>query len=207
MIAKLIFLFIACFLIINDLWCEKDSIIRENQLLEIELSLTKKPKLYFIFNITEKKIYLKAKGIQLREWEIKKMRNWGDPLPMEPVSLVKKSTLFPPKREKIMPNHDKEEKEFKLEALELHDMPSSYTLFFKEGTFVYIRSKPKGLISIPYNIAHIITWFTVHPIETVWFSVKRKPFTAVYIALNNKREAQALYWAFIEGSACIFISH
>jgi hypothetical protein len=197
---RLFCLFIAIFLNINALCDEKTRIMEENQYLEAELGLAKAPSLYFIFDFKEKSVYLKAKGTIFREWEIRRIRFWGNPLPVKSFSLIKKSALFPPKRKSIKPGKSEEKDNFELEVLELKDMPSSYTLSIEGDIVVYVRPKTKSFVSLLRNIGHSLRWYTFPPLKTLWFSLKKKrSYTAIDILLADEKDAKALYWAFLDG--------
>lgn len=206
MLNKIISLFLFFLININSLRSETIQSLRENQFLQTELSLAKKPKVYCIFNLNEEKIYLKIKGVSLKEWEIKKVRYWGDPLQGGVKTLFKKITLFPPKRANIKPAEKRDVEDFKLEALELSQIPSSYTLLLDDGIRLSVRQKKKGLSSVLLNIELAFKWYIFLPLESVWHTVNKKSFTHLSIMLNSKKEAQALYWALNEGTECIFIS-
>lgn len=175
----------------------------ERLLLESELKLAKKPGLYFIFDLKDKRISLKARGILLKEWEVKQVRYWGNSVAVKPISLTGKMTILPPKRERIEPGESDENAKYELKALELDDMPSSYTLFLAEGIFLYVRPEAKGWVSIFPMTLSTLKRHTLFPLKTVWFSVKKKPFTSIDIVLNDKKESQILYWAFTERTECI----
>lgn len=175
----------------------------EKLLLESELTLAKKPSLYFIFDLRNKKIYLKARGILLREWEIRKVRYWGNPVAIKPIALTEKIAILPPKRESIKPEDSDEDEKYEVKALELDDMPSSYTLSLTGDIFLCVKPEAKGWISIFPIALSTLRWYTLLRLKTLWFSVKKKPFTSIEIVLNIKRESQALYWAFTERMECI----
>lgn len=180
----------------------KSGEIRENnRLLESELKLAKKPQLYFIFNLKEKKIYFKCRGITLRELEIEKVNLWGQSPDLKARVLLKRSTLFKPERKEINPK-DKEEEEFELEALELDDMPANFSMVLDEGINISVRQKPEGFFSELRSIYSYTMWHITSPLITVWNAVQKKPFTSIYITLS-KKDAQSLYWSFYEGLAGI----
>jgi hypothetical protein len=161
--------------------------------------------LYIIVDLVEKKIDLKAKGIFLRTWKMEKVRLWGDPVLSNPVSLVKKSALFPPKREEIKPNETVEDGSFELEALELKDMPSSYRLSLERNISIYIRPKSKGWTSFLGKIGFMMRWHLFPPLRSLWSKVKKNSFTAFDITLENKEESKSLYWAASENSPFIIL--
>ncbi len=176
-----------------------------SQFLEIELSLASSSSLYFIIDIKEKKIDLKAKGIFLRTWKIEKIRFWGDPVLSNPVSLVKKSALFPPKREEIKPDETGEESSFEIDALELKDMPSSYRLGLERNISIYIQPKSKGWTSFLGKIGQTLRWHLFPPLKTLWSKLKKNSFTAFDITLEDKEESKSLYWAISENSPFIVL--
>lgn len=180
--------------------------LRENnRLLESELKLAKKPQLYFIFNLKEKKIYFKCRGVTLRELEIKKVNLWGPYPGLKDYVLLKRSTLFKPERKEINPKNnekDKQEANFELEALELGDMPANFSMVLYEGINISVRQKPEGFFSGLRSIYSNTMWHITRPLITIWNAVQGKPFTSVYITLS-KKDAQSLYWSFYEGLAGI----
>lgn len=176
-------------------------------LLESELELAKKPHIYFIFNLKNGEIFLKSRGVMLKEMKIEDMKFWGRPLDTKPRTLLKKSSLFEPKREKIDPEKSKEKEttdtsSFEVKALELKDMPTSYRLVFHESIFISIRPKATGIISKLYNTGCYISWYLSRPILTVWNSIRSKPFTAIYLTVNEE-DARSIYWSLTENSESI----
>lgn len=186
------------------------SAIEEKLLLDAELELSKNPDLYFIFDLREKKIQLKVKGLVLKQWEVDSMRFFGNPIPVIPLPLAKKTTLHRPKRENITPTGKEEKKESvdtKVQAFEVGSMPSTYTLVIGGGIKISIRTKPgTRFFDRLANAGHNIKWYTAPPLLTLWHKYKKmKPFTLIDIVFKDKREAQALYWIFTEGAECIII--
>ncbi len=178
-------------------------IIEENLLLEAEYKLTKSPSLYFIFNLRESKIYLKARGKTLKEWPVEAVRFWGDAIPLKALPLVKKSTLFAPRRENIEPGQNKDSSAVEIDALEIGDMPGSYTLSFAGGVRVYIDYRRGGLFSLIGSLGRTLKWLSAPPMLTLWYALSRSSFTAVDIVLKDKGEAGSLYWILTEGNQCI----
>lgn len=203
MLPRLISLFIVLVIPANSLWNENALDTDERARLEAELALAKKPSLYFIFDLRDKRICLKARGILLREWEIRKVRYWGNPVAVKPIALTEKTSLLPPKRESIKPGDIDEDEKYEVKALELDDMPSNYTLSLIEGILLYVRPEAEGWVSIFPIALYTLRWYVLLPLKTVWFSVSKKPFSAIEIVLSDKSESQALYWAFTEGMECI----
>jgi hypothetical protein len=193
---------------------ENDAItaIEEKLLLEAELELSKNPDLYCVINLREKKIQMKVRGVILKEWETESMRFWGNPIPLTPLPLAKKSTLYKPKRENITPNGKEEKKdspspEAKVQAFEVGSMPSTYTLIIGGGIKVSIRTKPEDRFFAKLaNVGLNIKWYTAPPLRALWNRYKKeKPFTLIDVVFKDKKEAQALYWTFTEGAQCVII--
>lgn len=182
-----------------------DTETQVSQSLQAEFSLAVSTDLYIVFDIPGRKIDLKAKGIILRTWKIEKIRLWGDPIPLNPASLLKKSALFPPQREDIKPGETDEETTFELEALELSDMPSSYTLRLEQNISMYIGPQSTGWTSFLRNIGCSLRWHFYPPLKTVWTKVKKQSFTVFEVTLENKEESQAFYWALGENSPFLIL--
>lgn len=184
----------------------------ENEIhrLESELRLAKKPHIYFLFDLKNKKISLKSKGMVLKEMNIDSIKFWGHPVDSKPCTLLEKSSLFKPKRVTIDPSKNKEKEtnttdgggSFEIEALELKDMPTSYSLVFQDGISVSIRPKATGFFSSLYSAVHYCNWYISRPLHTVWNAIKNKPFTAIYLTVD-KKDAQAVYWSLTEHSESI----
>ncbi len=171
---------------------------RENKLLQEELALAKAPNFYFLFNLSEKSIALKSKGIVLRSWTAGKIRYWGKPVELRVLTLGKKTALAPPKRNVIKPGEPEEAPptpvkpgEFELEALEVKDMPLSYTLELEDGTRIDVAPKKKG---IP-GLIQEFRWSVGLPLA----SLRKKAATTIGISFDDPKEGQALYWALTEG--------
>jgi hypothetical protein len=178
---------------------EREKVKKEHELLKSELKLASKPNIYFIFDLENRKIYFKARGTVLRELGIEDVKLWGDTVAAKPHSLLKKSTLFKPGRSRIKKGDGSTDDEFKIDALELEDMPAHYTLYMDEGVSIFIRPKSEGLFSWVCNIGYLIKRYVSRPVFTVLNTLRGKPFTAIDVVLD-KKDAQALYWTFSEGS-------
>ena len=171
----------------------------KNLLLKEELALARTTSSYFIFDLQTRVVQLKASGLLLREWKIDSLRLWGDSVPLQAITLEKKSALFAPKRKKIKPGSDQEGETFELDVLELKDMPSSFSLYMEKGLSAYIRPRPENFFSRAWEIGRFLRWFTWVPLKNLWFEVRKRPLTALDIRVSNKGEAKSLYWALAEG--------
>jgi hypothetical protein len=182
----------------------------ENKLLENELTLARKTASYVIINLQDKSISLKAKGIILRKWDIQSSKSWGRPVGPVIYKMMEKSALSQPKRPDITPGQeekktkDKEKKDtFDLGVLELKDMPLHYDLSFNENISISVRPKTKRFWPSLMNIGKTISWFTYLPMKTIWHIWKKRPFTEIEIVMKNEKDAQGVYWSFLDGQSTI----
>jgi hypothetical protein len=184
---------------------EYSELARTNRLLKEEFALAKSPGLYFIFDLKNKQILLKARGILLEEWKIEKLHRWGDAPPLGALTLEKKSALFPPKRAKIKPADEEAGDTFELDALELKDMPSAFTLYMDRGISVYVRPKPQSFLSRAANLGHSLVWYLGVPLKNLWLELRKKSFAAIEVRLTDTEKARALYWALADGTKGIIL--
>ena len=199
---QLILLFIALIAGPASAGDDKERYIRENRLLEEELTLARKPDIYIVFNLKEKMAFIKARGIHLRELQINDFHCWGSPVSGNVYRLIKKSTFFKPGRAMIKPGESKEKDNFKIEALELADMPSRYTLVLDGGVRILIRPLTAGIVSGIGNLFYTSMRFLIRPIAMLWHALRGTPYTAIDIVLD-KNDARAVYWSLSEGSGAI----
>lgn len=207
MFIKGISLTVILYLCLGVSWREAPTTYEQTRILEAELSLAKGRDCYLLVDIGAKKIYLKAKGVVLHEWEIRKARKWGIPFALEPVALKKKSALFSPKRAKIRPHEAKSESgAFELEALEVNDMPKSFTMNLDRNISLYIRPHNEDLFSKIEGIPHLVKWYVWCPLRTVFLSLKKDSFHALNLELASELEAQSFYWVVPEGKKIVIFS-
>jgi hypothetical protein len=178
---------------------DKDRFIRTQQQLTAESDLAKEPHFYFVLDIRERKLELRVKGMVLRSWKLRSMRFWGTPAFSKTVQLVRKSTLKPPQRNVIKPGEatplPKDPGKFELEALELKDMPKSFTLEFDNGLHVSIKAAVTGLAAVRDEI----NWYGVLPVKSYFQANKGKPTSQLELSFEKESDAQGIYWIFFEG--------
>ena len=180
----------------------KEIYIRESRLLEEELKLSRKPDIYFVFNLKEKMVYIKARGVLLKELQIKDYNCWGRPVSVNAYLVRKKSTFIEPVREMIKPGENKKNEKYKVDAFELVDMPSRYTVILDGGVAIFIKPLTDGITSGISNVSYSSVRFFSRPILMLWNVFKGKPYTAIDIVLD-KNDARALYWTLSENSNAI----
>ncbi len=184
---------------------ESSDLARQNRLLKEELALAKNPGLYFIFDLKNNQIFLKARGMLLEEWKIEKIHRWGAAPPLGALTLEKKSALFAPKRAKIKPAEEEAGDTFELDALELKDMPSAFTLYMEGGISVYVRPKPQSISSRAASLGHSLVWYLGVPMKNLWLELRKKSFAAIEVRLPEVEKARALYWALADGTKGIIL--
>ncbi len=181
---------------------DKDIYIRESRLLEEELKLSRKPDIYFVFNLKEKMVYIKSRGIPLKELQIKEFNFWGSPVSVSASRVREKSTFIEPEREMIKPGESKKNEKYKVDAFEVTDMPSRYTIVLDGGIAIYIKPLTEGIFSGISNYSYSFVRFLTRPIQMLWSVLKGKPYTAIDIVLD-KNDAMAFYWTLSENSNAI----
>ena len=177
-----------------------------NRLLRAELDLARTPKVYFIFDLVQRRIRLKAAGFPVAEMPIAGLRLWGAGPAVKVHTLTGKETWFPPQRQKIEVAAGEPEKDathpFVLQALELDDMPTSFRAELDDGSILTIRSAPEGLFSRLWEGGRILFWYLTRPLISDWRFLRGKPYTEVRLTLPA-RDVRLLYWSFSEGAPCL----
>lgn len=178
---------------------DKEKILRSQQELAAESDLAKEPHFYFVLDIRKKYLELRVKGMALRAWKLQSMRFWGNPAFSKTVQLIKKSTLKPPQRNVIKPGEAaavaKDPTKFELEALELKDMPKSFSLDFDNGLHVSVLASIKGIRAFGENIY----WYGLLPVRGYFRARNGKPISELELRFENEKDAQSIYWIFFEG--------
>jgi hypothetical protein len=191
---------------------DKTKVFLDNQVLNQELNLAKAPSFYFVLSLAEKKLALKSRGIILREWQLKKVRYWGKPIPSKSLAMIKKTAPFIPQRRSIKPSAAKvqdktkeKQDKFELEVLELADMPYVYSFYLEGNISISIRPRAAGFLSFLGGFAHSFKWYFFNPIKTLWLTLRKQSYATIDLSLESKKEAQALYWSLLEGLKGIII--
>jgi len=185
---------------------ELDRLVRENNLLKSEQQLAKTPQVYVLFNLVEKKIFIKARGTVLKELSIDSLRTWGASIQVKPMTLLKKDALIEPGRKEIKPAKEGEETTSELQALQVGDMPARYRLSLDDTIRLYVRPKAEGTLSTLLNVlSSLKSYLIIRPLGTLWYALRRESFTEIVIYLSEN-DARSLYWAFQEGYGCVIWS-
>jgi len=205
------------------------AILKENRFLEEELSLARNPKYYFVIDLKDKKIEIRARGMILKSWTASQIRYSGRPVPIKVITLSQKSALNPPERRMIKPGEgdpasrpepvpsgdDKQGKKdkkqgmvaaqeaassgenFELQALEITDMPGNYELIFDNGLEIAVRSENEKGQTLK-RLKENVSWYIFQPVKNLFRKDKNlNPKMILYF--EEMRQAQGIYWAFIDG--------
>lgn len=178
---------------------DKEKILRTQQELTAESELAKETNFYFVLDVREKNLELRVRGMALRSWKLQSMRFWGKPAFSKTVQLVRKTTLKPPQRNVIKPGETtptpKDPGKFELEALELKDMPKTFTLEFDNGLHVSVRTAGKGASAVRDEM----NWYGWLPVKSYFQARNGKATSELELRFEKESDAQAIYWIFFEG--------
>ncbi|MFH1965222.1 MAG: hypothetical protein ABIJ42_06725 [Acidobacteriota bacterium] len=182
-------------LILAEINPQNSILIKEARILESELAMAKGKTTYVLLDTGSGTLSLNAKGVTLQEWNIVKSRLWGFPFTLEPQSLVKKSAFLPPEREEINPGNSEQSDTFDIQALELSDMPESFSLVLEKGIRVYVTPSPKGMARVLQFTTKALRRLFFYPIETIISALHKENYHVLEIELESGTDVQALYWA------------
>ena len=200
-----------------------DNLTIENTLLRAEYELARKGQVYLSLDLTKKKFDIRASGMTIATIAISEIRPWG-PLPEPGLHLIADKDRVP-EREKIqIPPPGGEEvatkpavppppvdpaappvvKKFDIQATEVTDMPSNYSLLLEGGGVLVIKSfQPatdwKGKMAQRFEKP---LWKISHALKATLNHYKKKDFTELMLILTPE-DAQRLYWALPIGSALL----
>jgi len=223
-----LYIILVMLMVIQPLSIAKAGVVERNDFLTQILSLSERPVSFLLINTEEKKIMLMAKGMVIREWVVDEFLFTGEPLPIKPFVLEKKSvnlddlrihtngqdvvisnsdvddTASPDKRDQETSENKSgvmnKAKKFELPALEINDMPTDYRLFLSGGITVNVSSGSDGP-----GMLYYFKQYTYYPLLALWASLNKNSFTEIDLFFRDMTEAQALFWAFTDGTACIIL--
>jgi hypothetical protein len=186
---------------------EEDGFVRKDSLWRSEYQLAKTPQIYLIFELLEKKILVKVRGVVLKDLPIESYTLWGTPLQLKRLTLLSKNAIIKSKRPEAKPTQkNDEENPSVLHAFQVEDMPARYRLNFDGGIRLYVRPKSDGVLLTILNLfSSLKSYLVTRPFGILWNGLQGENFTEVVIYLREK-DARSLYWAFQEGFSCIILS-
>ena len=192
-----------------------------NRLLQAEYELAKSQKLYFIFDLPAARILFKASGITLAEAPILSLRSWGRPADGLTYTLAQRTARKEPEREQIaIPDGKEEEKPAApvpppkpgeapkppaLQALEINDMPTEYTLELDDGTLLTVRAPLAADVDFKEKFRYYLdkySWYVDRPLKSIWHHRQGTKYNEMLLTLPE-REARMLYWSFQVGGRCL----
>lgn len=200
-----------------------DNLTIENTLLRAEYELARKGQVYLFLDLAKKQFAIRASGMTIATIAIGEIRLWG-PLPEPGMHLIADKDRVP-EREKIkIPPPGGEEatakpvvptppvdpaappvvKKFDVQATEVSDMPSSYSLLLEGGGVLVVKSFPeatdwKGKMVQRFEKP---LWKITHALKANLYHYKKQPFSELMLVLSP-HDAQRLYWALPVGSALL----
>ena len=170
-----------------------------NGLMEAEFALARSAEFYYMMNLAQRTIELKARGFVLRRWAPSRIRFWGAPGPFKAIVLARKTALTPPQRRVIKPGEPEtvstKPGEFELEALEVKDMPPSFTLELEDGTRISVVRRVKGFRAFWKDLK----WYAGLPLKTLKMGRYGKTISIIEMSFDDPKEGQSMYWALTEG--------
>ena len=200
-----------------------DNLTVENTLLRAEYELARKGQIYLYLNLDKKQFEIRSSGITISTIPIAEIRPWG-PIPEAGMHLIADKDRVP-EREKIkIPPPGGEEiaakpvvppppvdpaappvvKKFDVQATEVTDMPSNYSLWLEGGGVLVIKSFPEAT-DWKGRMAQRVEkplWKITHALQANLSHYKKKTFTELMLILSP-HDAQRLYWALPVGSALL----
>lgn len=178
--------------------------------LESELSLAKGKAVYVVCDPGGGAIYIKARGVTLEGLPVADYTLIGQPPTAKPMRVLKKKALAEPERERIKPKSIDESKDgdeaksttadtYDVKALEVHDMPASFSIYLDGGVTLHIvpiAETLKGRMGA--FVAGVHRGFA-RPVIRQWHALRGEPHSEMEISLGEA-DARALYWHLPEGT-------
>lgn len=200
---------------------ELTELAQTNRLLQAEFALAKSQKLYFIFDLQASEILYRVSGVTVAKLPILSLRSWGRPADGIAYTLTKRTARKEPEREQIAIPDGKEEakpaaptpppkpgdapRAPEVQALEIADMPTEYTLQLDDGTLLTVRSTLAENVSFKEKIRYYYdkySWFITRPLISISQHRQGNTYNEMLLTLPE-REARMLYWSFQEGGRCL----
>lgn len=200
---------------------ELADLAQTNRLLQAEFDLAKSQQLYFVFDLQAAQIEFKVSGVAVAKLPILSLRSWGRPADGIAYTLQKRTARKEPARETIaipdgkepekpaapvvLPKPGEPPKPPELQALEIADMPTEYTLRLDDGTLLSVRAtlpESAGFVDKVRYYTDKYSWFLSRPLISVWQHSRGNTYNEMLLTLPE-REARMLYWSFQEGARCL----
>ena len=197
---------------------DRRELAQKHASLTAEYTLAKESNFYFVLDVVGRKLDLRVRGMVLMSWPLEKMRFWGNPGFAGTVQMVKKTTLKAPERIVIKPGETGETApapeakpdakgaaaptnpaEFTLEALELRDMPKTFSLDFDNGLHISVKSGDGGPQGPARSMRDAWRWYVDLPLRNLFGSREGRKISELELTFPKGENAQAIYWHFFDG--------
>lgn len=195
----------------------------ENALLRAEYELARKGQIYLYLNLERRQYEVRSSGLVMTVIPIVELRSWG-PLPEPGLHLVADKDRVP-EREKIVipplggeepaakpapapaspdPNAKPAERKFDVQATEVTDMPTNYTLWLEGGGVIVVKSfgDARDWSTRLLQRFEKPLWKIGHALQASRNAFRNKPYTELYLIMKPL-DAQRLYWALPIGAAIL----
>lgn len=176
--------------------------LNENILLRSEYDLAKKSQIYVVFNLAQKKVFIKARGLILKEYPILSYNRWGYKVIPRPLKLMEKGWLVRLERKKIVPSKDDSKIYLDQDFFDVNDMPSRYKLKWDGSVWIFVRPESKKILSRILNLLSIIKSFIIKPFNSLIYALIGKKYTEIEIYLDEN-DSKSLFWSLQQGYQCI----
>lgn len=191
-----------------------------NRRLRAEYELASKSQLYFVFDLSAKKVQFKTSGLAIAELPVQKVSFWGQVGGDKVRTVAAKHSFNTPEREVLKipspeesakpeaePNAEvkADPKKFELAALEISDMPTSFQVRFDDGLLIAVKPAPEEFFRRIWWTINKGFWYLSRPLVTVWNFLHRQHYSEILLTMPPK-DAQLLYWSLTEGSSCLLIN-
>lgn len=196
---------------------DRAALAKKQDTLTAEYGLAKDAKFYFVFDVRGRKIELRVRGMVLKTWPIESMRFWGRPDFSGTVDLIKKTTLKAPERIVLKPGEPEvittpapvakaaqpgaaaSAADYDLEALELRDMPTRFSLDLSNGLHISIKARAAGTLGFAAKLRDAWRWYVRLPLENLLGAGKGKSVSEMELVFADGKDPQSIYWHLFDG--------
>ncbi|MEN6560663.1 MAG: hypothetical protein ABFD52_07805 [Acidobacteriota bacterium] len=192
---------------------------KKQETLTAEYGLAKDAKFYFVFDVRGHKLELRVRGMVLRSWPIVGMRFWGRPEFSGMVELTRKTTLKAPERIIIKPGQEEAlvkvpapapkpgaaaaaapvAADYDLEALEIRDMPTRFSMDFDNGLHVSLAARSGEAPGLIARLKEAWRWYIALPLGDVFGRDRQKARPVLELVFEDEKAPQGIYWHFFDG--------
>ena len=198
-------------------FCDGDveTAFERQNLLKAELAAAQTGKFYVVFDLNSASFLLKNRGVVFKEWKALSAEYWGTAILVAPTTLTKREAPDSPERTEITPVDENgltpDGKVAPLpDPFEVVDMPVKYDLVFPKDVTIHVSTpvdeKKEKFEKFKEKFVNYKTKFVRNlklPFLLKEKKEKKEDFANIELVMTPA-DAQALYWAFPEGTTTIF---